>query len=69
MRSQIVLLALVFAVWGCRDEQAWPRPKVVRPSAAGSTGSSSVQTLDGVPSDLTFRSGVTWSGGSITYLG
>ena len=68
MRSQIVLVALVFAVSGCRDEQAGPKPKVGRAAPTGS-GSSSIKTLDGVPSDLSFRSGVTWGGGAITYLG
>lgn len=67
MRSHIGVVAVVFLLVGCRDEQAGPKPKGGRPAA--STGSSSVQTLDGVPSDLTFRSGVTWGGGGITYLG
>ncbi len=62
--SGVGLLALVAVVsFGCRDELAGPKPKV------RSSGATGVRTLDAVPGDLTYRSGVTWAAGAVTYLG
>jgi hypothetical protein len=59
--TAIVLLALCA---GCRDEQAGPRGRGVRlPPPA------QARTLDAAPGDLTFRSGATWGGGAVVYLG
>jgi len=46
---------------GCRDEQAGPRPRVQAPPAP--------RLLDRAPTDLSFSSGVTLGGQTLTYLG
>jgi hypothetical protein len=61
---------LAVVLLGCRDEQAGPRPKGApppRPAAAQQPGA--VRTLDAAPANLTHRSGATWAGGAVTYLG
>lgn len=48
----------------CRDEQAGPRP---RPPPLPPPGE--VRALESAPEDLTFRSGATFAGGAVVYLG
>jgi len=64
IRAVALPAAIVLFTLGCRDEQAGPRPK---PKAAGPLASGRI--LDGAPDDLTYRSGGTWAGGAIVYLG
>src|SRR6516165_760886 len=63
-RALPVAAAIVLSALGCRDEQAGPRPKPMAavPSASG-------RILEVAPEDLTYRSGGTWAGGAIVYLG
>lgn len=58
------LLTLTLLVTACRDEQAGPPQRVPRLPPP-----TQLRTLDAAPADLTFRSGATWAGGSIVYLG
>src|SRR5215831_6399661 len=64
MRAVALPAAIVLFALGCRDEQAGPRPK---PKAA--VPSASGRILEVEPEDLTYRSGGTWAGGAIVYLG
>ncbi len=66
MRWRTGIVALIVVLSSCRDEQAGPKQKGARAPTASATG---VQTLEAVPTDMTFRSGTTWGGGAITYLG
>lgn len=64
MRNLLLLSAAVLFA-SCRDEQAGPKPRAqALPPAA-----SSARVLDAPPADLTFRSGATWGGGAVRYLG
>ncbi|RYZ39185.1 MAG: hypothetical protein EOO71_21070 [Myxococcaceae bacterium] len=58
------LLSSLVLVAACRDEQAGPAhrtPRLPTPTA--------IRTLDAAPAELTLRSGATFAGGSIVYLG
>jgi hypothetical protein len=48
----------------CRDEQAGPQHRAPRLPAP-----AQVRTLDAAPADLTYRSGATFAGGAVVYLG
>lgn len=61
---RLVLPLLPVVLLACRDEQAGPKSAPVR-TVAPSTSA----VLEAVPSDLTFKSGVTLGGGAIVYLG
>lgn len=59
-----LLVALTLGLTACRDEQAGPRPRPQRlppPTQA--------RTLDAAPAGLTYRSGATFGGGAVQYLG
>ncbi|QRN94312.1 carbohydrate-binding family 9-like protein [Archangium violaceum] len=60
----LTLLSLTLLATGCRDEQAGPKPraKALPPPAQA-------RVLDAAPADLTWRSGVTFAGGAVRYLG
>ncbi|WP_375766386.1 carbohydrate-binding family 9-like protein [Archangium gephyra] len=60
----LTLLTLTLLATACRDEQAGPKPraKALPPPAQ-------VRVLDAAPSDLTYRSGATFGGGAVRYLG
>jgi hypothetical protein len=64
-----LLFFLCIGIVSCRDEQAGPRPRRAASGPGPASASSEARVLDRVPEDLTFRSGATWSGGSIAYLG
>ncbi|HET9450875.1 MAG TPA: carbohydrate-binding family 9-like protein [Aggregicoccus sp.] len=65
MRSLLLaLLLLALAAPACRDEQAGPPPRGVRLPAPASP-----RVLDAAPADLSFRSGATFAGGTVQYLG
>ncbi len=73
MDKRWVLAGLV-GLLGCRDEQAGPKNRPppqgqAQPQAAAPAPTGNVRTLDAAPSDLTFKSGGTWAGGTIQYLG
>lgn len=57
---------LAIGLFGCRDEQAGPRP---RASSLPPAVATQAQTTDAAPAELTFRSGATWAGGAVEYLG
>jgi hypothetical protein len=60
----VPLLTLSCLAVACRDEQAGPRqrpPPLPAPTQA--------RALDAAPTDLTFRGGATFAGGSVVYLG
>ncbi len=59
------LCFLVLLLAACRDEQAGPKNRGAGQLAAP----PQAKVLDAAPADLTFRSGKTWAGGSIVYLG
>lgn len=59
-----VLLPLLLA-FGCRDEQAGPKPR----TAALPPPASAALLLDAPPSNLTHRSEATWADGAVRYLG
>lgn len=73
------MVGLVAALGGCRDEQAGPRPRAQpaqggQPPGAGGPAAAAAppqeaRFLDKAPDDLTFRSGATWGGGAVAYLG
>ncbi|MHB8876902.1 MAG: carbohydrate-binding family 9-like protein [Myxococcaceae bacterium] len=63
-RPWLRVALLLVCVAGCRDEQAGPRHK-----PAAMAPPSSLRTLDAPPAALTFRSGATFAGGAIAYLG
>ena len=72
--SRVVLLsaAALLLVTGCRDEQAGPKPRaqaapLQRPAPAPAGMANPV--LDAAPANLGFRSGATFGGGAIQYLG
>lgn len=58
------LLAVTCLATACRDEQAGPRQQTPRIPAP-----TQLRTLDAAPADLTFRSGATFAGGAVVYLG
>ncbi len=58
------LLSLLLLVTGCRDEQAGPQQRAPRLPPP-----TQLRTLDAAPADLTFRSGATFGGGAVVYLG
>ncbi|MCI0571845.1 MAG: carbohydrate-binding family 9-like protein [Myxococcaceae bacterium] len=64
-RALLPCLALILLAVGCRDEQAGPSSRRARPARP----TAGVRTLEEPPRELTFRSGATWGGGAITYLG
>ena len=64
------VLAGLLGLLGCRDEQAGPKnrpPPQAQPTAQAP--SAAIRTLDAPPADLTFKSGATWAGGTIQYIG
>jgi hypothetical protein len=63
-RTSVLPLLGLTLLFACRDEQAGPRPRT--PNLPPPT---QVKTLDAAPADLTFRSGATWGGGAVVYLG
>ncbi|MCP3141230.1 carbohydrate-binding family 9-like protein [Pyxidicoccus xibeiensis] len=63
-RVLLPLLTLTCLVTACRDEQAGPPQRAPRLPAPAQT-----RTLDAAPQDLTFRSGATFAGGAVVYLG
>ncbi|ABF91795.1 putative lipoprotein [Myxococcus xanthus DK 1622] len=58
------LLAVTCLATACRDEHAGPRQQTPRIPAP-----TQLRTLDAAPADLTFRSGATFAGGAVVYLG
>ncbi|MCP3103197.1 carbohydrate-binding family 9-like protein [Myxococcus sp. K15C18031901] len=60
----VPLLTLSCLAVSCRDEQAGPKPRVSSVPAP-----AQARMLDAAPTDLTFRSGATFAGGSVVYLG
>ncbi|GHG74131.1 carbohydrate-binding family 9-like protein [Comamonas sp. JC664] len=58
------LLAVTCLASACRDEQAGPRAREPRIPAP-----TQLRSLDAAPADLTFRSGATFGGGAVVYLG
>jgi hypothetical protein len=60
------LLTLSLSLAACRDEQAGPRP---RTPSLPPPAQLQMRTLDAAPEDLTFRSGATFGGGAVAYLG
>jgi len=62
----LLLLTLPLLLVACRDEQAGPRPRAQKLPTAEQL---QPRTLDAVPGDLTFRSGATFGGGAVVYLG
>jgi len=58
------LLLLVLVSTACRDEQAGPRPRT-----QALPPPTQVRFLDAAPSDLTYRAGTTFAGGTVRYLG
>jgi hypothetical protein len=70
MKRWWLVLGLL-AVSSCRDEQAGPknRPPPQQQQQAPAAPTAAVRTVDAVPSDLTFRSGGTWAGGTVVYFG
>lgn len=66
MRKTLMMLALV-GLAACRDEQAGPKPKAPRPPPAQAGGQG--KALDAEPPAYTYKSGVSWAGGTVVYLG
>ncbi|MFL5349140.1 MAG: carbohydrate-binding family 9-like protein [Hyalangium sp.] len=64
--SVLPLLTLTLMLAACRDEQAGPRPRTQKLPPAEQT---QLHTLDAAPPELTFRSGATFGGGAVVYLG
>ncbi|XXF75864.1 carbohydrate-binding family 9-like protein [Myxococcaceae bacterium GXIMD 01537] len=60
----VPLLTLALLASACRDEQAGPPQRAPRLPPP-----TQLRTLDAAPGDLTFRSGATFGGGSVAYLG
>jgi hypothetical protein len=58
------LLTLTLLIAACRDEQAGPQARAPRLPPP-----TQLRTLDAAPTDLTFRSGATFGGGTVAYLG
>ncbi|MGQ0506454.1 MAG: carbohydrate-binding family 9-like protein [Myxococcaceae bacterium] len=63
MAQRRFLLALftAAALISCRDEQAGPKKKASQPTQP--------RFLEAAPAELSHRSGATWGGGAVTYLG
>ncbi len=62
----------LLGLWGCRDEQAGPRNRPApqqQQQQQQPAPSVALHTLDAAPTDLTFKSGGTWAGGTLQYLG
>jgi hypothetical protein len=71
-RTLTALLLASAMLTACRDEQAGPRPRALPGQPANRPlpqTSAPGRTLEGVPNDLSFRSGATWNGGTVVYLG
>ena len=65
MRPALRLLPLLLVLsTACRDEQAGPKPRT-----APLPPPPKALVLDAAPTDLTFRSGATFGGGAVRYLG
>ena len=67
-------LASLLGLLGCRDEQSGPKNRPPsqaqqQPQPSPQAPKAGVRTLDAAPADLTFKSGATWAGGTIVYLG
>ncbi|QSQ27838.1 carbohydrate-binding family 9-like protein [Pyxidicoccus parkwayensis] len=60
----LVPLLTLTCLAACRDEQAGPKQRTPRLPAP-----AQARTLDAAPADLTFRSGATFAGGTVVYLG
>ncbi|WP_163996892.1 carbohydrate-binding family 9-like protein [Pyxidicoccus caerfyrddinensis] len=60
----LVPLLTLTCLAACRDEQAGPPQRAQRLPAP-----TQARALDAAPSDLTFRSGATFAGGTVVYLG
>ena len=60
----LTLLTLTLLATSCRDEQAGPKPrtKALPPP-------TQARVLEAAPADLTYRSGATFGGGAVRYLG
>ncbi|MGZ3458330.1 MAG: carbohydrate-binding family 9-like protein [Archangium sp.] len=60
----LTLLTLTLLATACRDEQAGPKPrtKALPPPAQA-------RVLESAPENLTYRSGATFAGGAVRYLG
>ena len=58
------LLMLTCLAAACRDEQAGPPQRAPRLPAP-----AQARTLEAAPTDLTYRSGATFAGGAVVYLG
>lgn len=67
-RSRAVLLLLLASLPGCRDEQAGPKNRPPPPQQQAAP-TAAVRTLEASPTDLTFKSGATWAGGTVVYFG
>ncbi|MBI3184742.1 MAG: carbohydrate-binding family 9-like protein [Myxococcales bacterium] len=66
MNARIALLAALAAIASsCRDEQAGPPLK----AGQGAPAAPVLHALDRAPADLTHRSGATFGGGNIIYIG
>jgi hypothetical protein len=60
----LTLLTLTLLAPACRDEQAGPKPRT-----QASPPPVQARVLDAAPEDLTYRSGATFAGGAVRYLG
>ncbi|HYO59712.1 carbohydrate-binding family 9-like protein [Archangium sp.] len=60
----LTLLTLTLLATACRDEQAGPKPR-----AKALPPPTQARVLDAAPTDLTYRSGATFAGGAVRYLG
>ena len=60
----LTLLTLTLLVTACRDEQAGPKPR-----AKALPPPVQARVLDAAPAELTYRSGATFGGGAVRYLG
>ncbi|HYO72677.1 MAG TPA: carbohydrate-binding family 9-like protein [Archangium sp.] len=60
----LTLLTLTLLATACRDEQAGPKPR-----AKALPAPAQARVLDAAPADLTYRSGATFGGGAVRYLG
>ena len=58
------LLTLTLLATSCRDEQAGPKPR-----AQALPPPTQARVLEAAPADLTYRSGATFGGGAVRYLG
>ena len=65
LRPFPLLLAAVLLLCTCRDELAGPQKR----QGARPLERSPMRLLDQVPANLTYRSGATWAGGTVQYLG